>query len=126
MSNVICRTDEPVLSMDLEPLTILDPIDQSIAEQVASVLIRHYPGHDWLVEVDCRKGFIDVRNITLDGAMGCRIPMKGYASSSELEKLAMRYGGEILERYHLKRGGLDMDALEDLPTDFAGRLRHDK
>lgn len=124
--NVICRNDEPILSQELEPLQILDPIDQAICEQVAAVLIRHYPGHDWLVEADRRKAFIDIRNICLDGQMGCRIPMSGYATSSELEKLAMRYGGEILERYNLARGGLDAAALNDLPEDFAGRLRHDQ
>jgi hypothetical protein len=123
--DLISKNNEPTLDRQMEPLTILDPIDQAICEQVAATLIRHYPGHDWLVEADRRKGFIDIRNISLDGQMGCRIPMNGYASSSELDKLAMRYGGEILERFHLKRGGLDVAALNDLPADFAGRLRHD-
>lgn len=124
--DVICSNREAGIERQLEAGTVLDPIDQQIAEQVAGVLIKHYPGHDWLVQVDRRKGLIDIRNLSLDGAMGCRIPMDGPSSSSELDQIAMRYGGEILERFNLKRAGLDMDALCDLPVDFAGRLGYDR
>lgn len=122
----ICRNDEPLISRDLDPTDIIDPIDQQICELVALVLVRHYPGHNWLVQADRRKGLIDIRNLSLDGALGCRIPMGGYATASELEKLAMRYGGEILERFHVERGRLNLDKVEDLATDFAGRLRADQ
>jgi hypothetical protein len=105
---------------------IVDPLDQQICVLVAQVLMRHYPGHDWLVEADRRKGLIDIRNVSLDGSLGCRIPMGGYATASELEKLAMRYGGEILERFHVERGRLNSEQVNALPTDFAGRLRVDR
>jgi hypothetical protein len=124
--NVICNNDAPVFSREVEPLTIVDPLDQAICEQVACTLLRHYPGHDWLVEADYRKGFIDIRNVSLDGQMGCRIPMKGYASSSELDKLAMRYAGEILERFGVVRGAMRRDEVDSLETDFAGRLEYEK
>lgn len=125
----ICRNDEPLISReltDVDPVAIIDPVDQQICEVVAGVLVRHYPGHDWLVQADRRKGLIDIRNLSLDGALGVRIPMGGYASASELERLAMLYGGEILERFHVQRGRLDQDRLDALPTDFSGRLRADQ
>lgn len=125
----ICRNDVPLVSRDVtdvDPLAIVDPLDQQICELVAGVLLRHYPGHDWLVQADRRKGLIDIRNLSLDGQLGVRIPMRGLASASELERLAMVYGGEILERFHVERGRLDQDKLDALPTDFAGRLRADQ
>lgn len=124
--NILCRESQFALDRRaIDPLMIVDPLDQQLCELVARVLMMHYPGHDWLVEADRRKGFIDIRNISLAGEMGCRIPMDGPATSSELEKIAMRYGGEILERYHVTRGALQQDQIDMLPTDFAGRLRAD-
>lgn len=124
--NIICRNEAPTFDREVEPLVIVDPLDQAICEQVALTLLRHYGGYDWLVEADHRKGFIDIRNVSLDGQMGCRIPMNGYASSSELDKIAMRYGGEILERFGLVRGAKRLDDVENLSQDFAGRLEYDK
>jgi len=123
---IVCRNDEPVVSRDMEITDIIDPIDQQICEMVGQVLLRHYPNHQWLVQADRRKGLIDIRNLSLDGQMGCRIPMDGYATASELERLAMRYGGEILERYHVERGRLNQERVDELPTDFSGRLRADQ
>jgi len=123
------RNDEPLISReltDVDPLAIVDPIDQQICEMVARVLLKHYPGHNWLVQADRRKGLIDIRNMALHGNLGVRIPMNGYATASELDNLAMRYGGEILERFHLTRGRLDHDEINALPTDIAGRLRADQ
>ena len=111
---------------DVDPLAIVDPLDQQICELVAGVLLHHYPGHNWLVQADRRKGLINIRNLSLHGGLGCRIPMGGYASASELERLAMLYGGELLERFNVERGRLDQVAVDALPTDFAGRLRADQ
>lgn len=124
--SVICRNDEPVISRDMDVFDIVDPMDQQICEMVAGVLLRHYPGHEWLVQADRRKGMIDIRNISLDGGLGCRIKMDGPATSSEMERLAMLYGGELLERFHVERGRLNQEKVDDLPMDFAGRLRADQ
>lgn len=124
--NVICRQENPMVTCEIDPLMVVDPIDQQICVLVAQVLLHHYPGHNWLVEADRKKGLIDIRNVSLDGSMGCRIPMGGYATASELEMKAMRYGGEILERFHVERGVLNQDKIDALPTDYAGRLKADK
>lgn len=124
--NVVCRDDKPIISREIEPLEIADPLDQQLCEIVGAVLMKHYPGHDWLVQADRRKGFIDIRNVSLDGQMGCRISMSGAASVSELEHDAMIYGGEILERFHVTRGALRPAEVDQLPTDFAGRVRADQ
>ena len=123
---IICRNDEPVVSRDLDGSDIVDPIDQQICEIVARTLQQHYPGHDWLIQADRKKGMIDIRNVSLDGALGCRIKMGSYATSSELEKTAMRYGGEILERFHVERGRLNPEKIDDLPLTFNGLLRADQ
>jgi hypothetical protein len=104
---------------------IVDPMDQSICQLVAGVLQRHYPGHEWLIEADRRKGFIDIRNLDLNGKMGCRIDMGGYATASEIEHLAMQFGGELLERHHVARGAVDHMAMAQLKTDITGNARYD-
>lgn len=122
----LVQNHQPIVTMGEDPSMIIDPLDQQLCVLVAQVLIRHYPGHDWVVEADRRKGFIDIRNVSLDGQLGARIEMNGHASVSELEKLAMRYGGEILERFHVHRGALDAAQIDALSTDFAGRLKADQ
>lgn len=105
---------------------IVFPQDLDVCRIVGETLCQHYPGHNWLVEAQTRTGMIDIRNTSLDGMMGCRIPMVGFATASELAVLAMRYGGELLERYRVARGAADEIQLELLPTDNVGRHIYDK
>jgi hypothetical protein len=100
---------------------VVDPADQHICEVVGAVLAKHYPLYDWLVRADRKQGVIDIINVSLDGALGCRIHIKGQASVSELEHKAMMFGGEILERFNVTRGAMKMEEMLSLPTDFAGR-----
>lgn len=113
------------LSVHSEPGELVDPIDEQIAMTCAQALVKYYPGHEWRVEVDRRKGFIDILNLDLSGMHGCRVSMDGYATVSELDKLMMRYGGEILERYNQPRGEFSENAYHDAAekVDVAGRLQ---
>lgn len=111
---------------DMSQGELVNPQDTTICSIIGAALCAHYPGHDWLIEADSRKGMIDIRNTSLSGQMGCRIPMNGFASSSELELLAMRYGGELLERYNMARGAFSEEARDALPVDFKGDIAHHK
>jgi hypothetical protein len=112
------------ISIQNTPGELVDPLDEQVAVTCAQSLVKYYPGHEWRVEVDRRKGFIDILNVDLSGSHGCRIPMNGYATTSELDKLMMRFGGEILERYNQPRGEFSENAFMDATdhTDVAGRL----
>jgi hypothetical protein len=102
--------------------------DYTTAKTVAEALNRHYPGHLWEVSVPENQGVVQIFDQCMNswgadqgGRVGVIIKKSDYATSSELERLAMRYCGELLERFNVARGRLRMDQYLALPTDFAGR-----
>lgn len=96
--------------------------DMQMAQTVAEALFKHYPGsHLWAVMIPPGQGVIQVKNLALAGDWGFNILMNQFATVSELEKIAMRYGGELLERFKVARGRLTQETLAALPTNFAGR-----
>jgi hypothetical protein len=96
-----------------------------MAKTMAAALHAHYPGHLWAVACDGQIGFADVRNLALSGTWGFRIRLSKMYSASAFEKQVVMAGGELLERYKLKRGRLNEDHLLSLKADFAGRLTAD-
>jgi hypothetical protein len=102
------------------------PIDANnlvMAKTMADKLHRCYPGHLWAVSVD--KGLASVRNLALSGQWGFVIKLSPIYSATYFDKLIMRAGGELLERYRVNRGLAHPEELAYLPTDFAGQHRHD-
>jgi hypothetical protein len=108
---------------------IVDPMDQQLCEFAGSILQHYYPHHEWLVEADRKKGMLDIRNLDLHGGKGYRIKMNGYATSSELQKIVMLAGGELLERADLARGAMTevgMQAIEQAAKDKRGNVIMDE
>lgn len=109
-----------------KPYEYLD--DFVTAKIVGECLNRHYPGHLWEIAVPPDQGCIQIVDQLMQswgmeqgGRWGVVIRKADYATSSELERLAVRYAGELLERFNISRGRLKMDEYKALPTDFAGR-----
>lgn len=100
---------------------ISHPLDEQICAIVGRELCTHYPGHAWRVDADHRKGLVDILNLSLSGKYGFRIEMKGMFSAPDLQKLAMRAGGEILERYNVSRSEFNADEMNNLPVDETGQ-----
>lgn len=111
--------------MTMTPLITDDPSvnanDYVMAKNAADRLHKHYPGHLWAVSVDPNARTLDVRNLLLSGAWGFRIPLKGVFSATWLDREIMRAGGELLERYRMRRGAINQEAIANLPTNFAGQ-----
>jgi hypothetical protein len=100
---------------------ISHPLDEQICSIVGQVLCQHYTGHAWRVDADHQKGFIDIRNLSLSGDCGFRLKMSGHVTASELTKLAVRAGGEILERFNVSRGTINHEEIASLPENEFGR-----
>ncbi len=98
--------------------------EMTTAKEMADTLHNAYPGHLWAVSVD--RGIADVRNLALSGQWGFRIPLPAVYSASEFKRDIVRAGGEILERYKMKRGRMDWDLYDELKTDVAGNPIADK
>lgn len=100
--------------------------DILMAKDMAEALHAHYPGHLWAVQVDGETGMADVRNLALSGTWGFRLRLPAIYSASEFKRRVVMAGGELLERYRLKRGRLNEDQYNQLVTDHAGNLKADR
>lgn len=99
---------------------IVNANDLLVAKHVSDVLLKHYPGHAWMVHVDGKQGIIIVRNQMLNMQWGYVIKTADVFSATDLDKKAMHAGGEILERFSLKRGRFDGETWAGLPVNEAG------
>ncbi len=62
----------------------------------------------------------------LSGNYGYILKLPAIYSGSSFEKQVIMAGGEILERYRLKRGRVDQAQYANLPVDFSGNFSPDK
>lgn len=99
--------------------------DIGMAKQMAEALHQHYPGHLWAVTCDGRTGMADVRNLALSGNWGFRLHIHKTYSASQWKHKVVMAGGELLERYRLRRGRFDEQEYNQLGTDRAGNILGD-
>lgn len=110
-----------VAIVDLSEGSVTDYI---MSRDAAELLNKHYPGHLWAVNCDGK--FLDVKNLYLSGQWGFRLKVDFLHSGSDLDKKVVRAGGELLERYRLKRGRFDVGQYSQLKTDSVGRIQADQ
>lgn len=78
-------------------------IENRICASVGSTLEKMYPGWKWWVECILESGCVTVRNNSLNGEYGFTIPLPKLLNETDGDKILMRAGGEILERYRMDR-----------------------
>lgn len=89
--------------------------DEVMAKNIADALHKHYPGHLWAVRIE--DTVVHVFNLALSGRWGVLL----HKTKIDPEmKTVMRAGGEILERYRLRRGRMRVDDIDGLETDKLG------
>ena len=101
-------------------------LDFNMAKDMAEALHEAYPGYLWAVTCEGEKGIATVRNMNLSGNWGFVLKLKEISTSSDWKKRIQMAGGELLERYRLRRGLADQAAIAELQCDFAGRILGDK
>lgn len=80
-------------------------------------LAKSFPGYEWLVSSNDQTGVIDIYLPEIGG---------NYAYTLHIAKLdphlkkVIKAGGEILERYNLRRTKLSRAEMSDLARDFKG------
>lgn len=100
-------------------------LDFNMARDMAEALHEAYPGHAWAVTCEGEKGLASVRNLALAGNWGFVLHLKTLSSASDWKKKVVMAGGELLERFRLRRGMADSAAIADLPTNRLGRVMGD-
>lgn len=103
--------------IDVCEVPIPEGMDMNLMKQIGDKLFAHYPGYQWAVSVV--KGVVQVRNLNLSGKWGFVLLTKDIDPDL---KVVMRAGGEILERYRLKRGAYNEDAYNSLKFTPTGLL----
>jgi hypothetical protein len=94
--------------------------DMVMAKQIGDTLHRAYPGHAWLVHVDGKQGIAIIRNMMLSAQWGYVLRLPEIYSASSLDFDTKRAGGEILERFRMRRGLFDPEQWASLPVDIRG------
>jgi hypothetical protein len=94
-----------------------------MARNIAEKLHQQYPGHLWGVNIT--DAIIDVRNLALSGEWGFKLKVPAIYSASDLDRQAVTAGGEILERFRVRRGRANDEHIAALPIDFSGNHRPD-
>lgn len=116
---------------DEDSLVTAEPMlranDEVIAKEVADLLLSHYPGFLWAVSIDSRQtvGMLDIRNLSLSGKWGFRLPLKEYLDGLDTRRKIVRAGGEMLERYRMPRRAFSATDYAHIPTDRFGNFKAD-
>ena len=103
-----------VTSMDNESIEM-----EFKAKECAQTLSQYYPNHVWMVGWAPGMTLV-VKNMAIDdGRYGFTIDAASAATASELKRLTMQAGGELLERCGVPRGRWDgeMMTLQDKTED---------
>lgn len=98
-------------------------MDQMARDQAAAALANHviqkrYPGYPFCTHVE--GGMLKVWLETTGDRYGYQLHQKGLTQ----EQVVMA-AGEILERYNLRRGGIDVAQVNSAPRDRLGRMLGD-
>jgi hypothetical protein len=99
--------------------------DMVLAKDMADALFSHYPGHLWGVNVEGAQGMAYVRLLSVSGKYGFKLRLPQNYSASEFRQRVVRAGGEILERYRLRRGTADWEEINGLPVAPTGIVQGD-
>jgi len=97
-------------------------LDFNMAKDMAETLYEAYPDHAWAVTCEGKKGIATVRNMSLAGNWGFVLHLKTLSSASDWKKRIVMAGGELLERFRLRRGAANQDAIAGLEMNRFGRV----
>lgn len=104
-------------SMPYGEEAVTDPIPQQelvLARNVAKILVDKYPGPHWSVRVDIRGGIMGIQLPEIMKADAFYIIKNDdVANEADLLRTVRNAGGELLERFGLRRGIVTLDELRD-------------
>ena len=85
-----------------------------LANDISNYLCHHYPGHKWAVAVDTHQGIIKILEPDLQEAnLPYIIRQQDVTNYKKLQKMAMKAGGEILERCRISRERQRVSSVQD-------------
>lgn len=106
-------------SRPIEIEGVVTPNEEALSRRIINSLVRYYPGHQWGVEI--KGGLAIIRNKALVGRWAYNINLLEHGEPG-LEREIRKAGGEMLERFSLRRGRPDPDALRGARYDVRGHM----
>lgn len=87
--------------------------DETFAKMVLGRCLFFYPGHTWIVQAFLKQGHVTIQNPSISYTHGMRLILPDYLAPADLDKKIMRYCGEFLERYDIRRQRADRDETQE-------------
>ena len=97
-------------------------LDNAACKRAISVLYDNYPGHEW--QVDLSSGVMNIRNANLSTNYGW-VQRMDEVTPRNFDKKVMMAGGEILERFGMPSGKMNIEIYQELPKNLRGELEKD-
>lgn len=94
-----------------------DPMDMAACRRAVGILFKHYPGHEWLVDI--AGGVMNIRSANLSSNYGW-VQRLDEVTPRNFDNKVMKGGGEILERFGMPAQKMDIQIWKDLPRDLRG------
>lgn len=98
-----------------EEESIFEKHDQILAKELGDLLFKHYPKYMWLVNVSSHQGVVQIMLGNVMGKYGFTIKIQNVIEDPSRKRVILA-GGEVLERYNLRRGKASEGELESLET----------
>lgn len=119
------KGDGSIVTGNFNTIEVVDEDHESVANEqmriasaIGARLVRAYNNRQWKVIVDIKGGMLIIGCDSLSNNKGYHIHMSN-KPLQELEEMAIRAAGEILERHSVSRLKLfNPDIIEDLPRDM--------
>lgn len=91
------------------------------SKRILEVLHKHYPGYPWAVKV--QDGRASIKNLATSGEEGYAINFDAHQwSASNFEAAIARAGGEVLERFGLRRTWANPLEISELKMNWMGQV----
>lgn len=94
------------------------PEEIQMAGYICEKLCGVYPGYPWAVSVNALGGIATIQ-LDFTGKWGFVLHLKALEHDLDLKSVIMA-GGELLERFKLRRGIADEAALYNMPVNYTG------
>lgn len=94
--------------------------DIDMAKEALLVLESQHRGYGWMVESDVRQGILKIRLMSriMPSAAWYIIHLDGVTNANDMRNAVKKAGGEILERYRLRRAGIWLPEYQDVKHHF--------
>jgi len=94
-------------------------LDNAACKRAIATLFKHYPGHDW--QVDVAGGVMNIKNANLSTNYGF-VQRMDEITPRNFDNKVMMGGGEILERFGMPSGKMDIQIYQELPKNLRGEI----